>query len=338
MSRDQQTVRDILDHVASQGRSALSAHEALMVCEAYDIPTPEQGSATSAEEAAALAEDLGFPVVLKIDSPEILHKTDARGVATNLTSHADVQNAFSDIVAGAKAFNPDATISGVQVQKMVSGTTEVIVGAVTDPTFGKLTAFGLGGTLVEVLGDMAFRLAPTSVDEAGSMLDDITGAEILNGVRGAAPVDRDALTSIIEKVGALVADFPEIDELDLNPVFASATGATAVDVRILTDFNPEPARFRPAHEDILSAMRRIMQPDGVAVIGASAEDGKIGNSVMKNLIDGGYAGEIYPIHPKAEEILGLKCHASVVDVPGNIDIAIFCIPGAIRGGRAGGGR
>ncbi len=326
LSPDQKRVRKILDHVASEGRTVLSASETLMVCNAYSIPTPEQGQATSADQAVALAEDMGFPVVLKIDSPEILHKTDAGGVATNLTSQDDVRNAFSRIVAGAKAFNPDATISGVQVQKMQSGTTEVIIGAVTDPTFGKLTAFGLGGTLVEVLGDMTFRLAPTTADEAASMLDDIAGAEILNGVRGAAPVDRSALTSIIGKVSALIADFPEIDQMDLNPVLASANGATAVDVRILTDFEPGPVRSRPSHEEILSAMQHIMQPDGVAVIGASAEEGKIGNSVMKNLIDGGYSGEIYPIHPKAEEILGRKCHASVVDVPGNIDIAIFCIP------------
>lgn len=326
MSRDQQAVRNILDRVKSDGRSSLTADEARLLCVAYEIPTPEQGLATSADEAAELSDNIGYPVVLKIESADILHKTDAGGVVTNLATSAAVREAFEEIIKRAKDFNANATIIGVQVQQMLPKATEVIVGAVTDPTFGKLTAFGLGGILVEVLGDMTFRLAPTPADQALSMLDDIKGAEILKGLRGALPVDRLALASIVENVGALTSDFPEIDELDLNPVMATSDGAVAVDVRILTDFNPKPARFRPSHEEILSAMRRIMQPNGVAVIGASAEDGKIGNSVMKNLIDGGYEGGIYPIHPREQEILGRKCHASVLDVPGNIDIAIFCIP------------
>jgi acetyl coenzyme A synthetase (ADP forming)-like protein len=124
----------------------------------------------------------------------------------------------------------------------------------------------------------------------------------------------------------LVHDFPEISEMDLNPIFARPDGATAVDVRIVMDFHPAPARYRPSQDEILQAMRRIMQPDAVAVIGASPEDGKIGNSVMKNLINGGYEGSIYPIHPRAEEILDKKCYKSVMDIPGDVDIAIFCIP------------
>lgn len=326
MSQDQQTVRTILDTVKSEGRLSLSASEAREVCEAYGIPTPEQGLATTADQAESMADAIGYPVVVKIESPDILHKTDAGGVITNLSSAADVRHAYEFIMACARAYDENASVTGVQVQKMLSDSTEVIIGAVTDPTFGKLTAFGLGGTLVEVLDDVTFRLAPTSEEQALSMMDDIAGAQVLAGARGAAPVDRAALASIVESVGALISDFPEIDELDLNPVFAFNEGATAADVRILMDFSPNEERFRPSHDEILAAMQRIMQPDGVAVIGASAEDGKIGNSVMKNLIDGGYEGGIYPIHPKAKEILGRKCHESVVDVPGNIDIAIFCIP------------
>ena len=121
-------------------------------------------------------------------------------------------------------------------------------------------------------------------------------------------------------------DFPAIHEMDLNPVFANSTGATAVDVRIVVDFAAPQQRYRPAQEEILRAMRRIMQPDARQVIGATPEDGKIGNSVMKNLINGGYQGAIYPIHPRAEEILERQCYKSVLDVPGEIDIAIFCIP------------
>ena len=202
----------------------------------------------------------------------------------------------------------------------------MIIGAVTDPAFGKLVAFGLGGVLVEVLKDVTFRLAPASAQEASSMLDSIAAAEILRGVRGGKPVDREALAAMIERVSALVADFPEIAEMDLNPVFASERGATAADVRIVLDFKPAAARYRPREATVVAQMNRIMKPEAVAVIGASAENGKIGNSVMKNLINGGYQGHIYPIHPSAESILGHKAYKSVKDVPGEIDLAVFAIP------------
>jgi acyl-CoA synthetase (NDP forming) len=202
----------------------------------------------------------------------------------------------------------------------------VIVGAVTDPSFGKLVAFGLGGVLVEVMKDITFRLAPASREDALSMLDGIQAAEMLKGVRGSEPVSRDALASLIHAVSLLISDFPEIAEMDLNPVFATAKGATAADVRIVCDWNPAPARFRPKHEDIVRDMNRIMKPDAVAVIGASGETGKIGNSVMKNLINGGYKGKIYPINPSADEIMGLKAYKSVKDVPGTVDVAVFAIP------------
>jgi acetyl coenzyme A synthetase (ADP forming)-like protein len=139
-------------------------------------------------------------------------------------------------------------------------------------------------------------------------------------------VNRDSLASLIQKVGELVSDFPEIAEMDLNPVFATADGATAADVRIVVDFAPKESRHRPREEDIVRQMNRIMKPDAVAVIGASAEEGKIGNSVMKNLINGGYQGKIYPIHPKADKIMGLTAYKSVKDVPSEIDVAVFAIP------------
>ena len=326
MNYDQATAREVLDGVKASGRTALSAVEAKRVADAYSIPTPREGLATSVEEVVRLANDIGYPVVMKIESPDILHKTDAGCVLKDLVDAAAAEAAYHSIRDNARSYDADATISGVQVQQQLPASQEVIVGAATDPAFGKLVAFGLGGVLVEVLKDVTFRLAPTSHEQAAGMLDDIAGSAVLNGVRGAPPVDRNALASLIENVGALVTDFPEISEMDLNPVFVSDEGAIAVDVRILCSFEPLVPRYRPAHDDILSAMKRIMQPDAVAVIGASAEDGKIGNSVMRNLIDGGYAGDLYPIHPKADVILDRQCYKSVVDVPGSIDIAIFCIP------------
>ncbi|GAC1343617.1 MAG: acetate--CoA ligase family protein [Acetobacteraceae bacterium] len=319
------TVRKILDQVRTDGRDSLTAPEGKLVCDAYGISVPQEGVATSADDAVKLASSMGT-VVLKIVSPDILHKTEAGGVLVGLKTPDDIRRGYDTILANAKKYKADAKIIGIQVQQMIDGGQEVIVGAVTDDSFGKLVAFGLGGVLVEVLKDITFRLAPATNEDALSMMDGLQAAEMLKGVRGSEPVSREAVSTLIVRVSELVSDFPEIAEMDLNPVFASAKGAIAADVRIVVDFAPKPPRPRPAHDDIVRAMNRIMRPDSVAVIGASAEDGKIGNSVMKNLINGGYQGKIFPIHPKADTILGHKAYKSVKDVAEVIDVAVFAIP------------
>lgn len=326
MSSAKESVRKILDQVKADNRTSLTAPEGKLVCDAYGIPVPKEGLAKSAGEAATVAGGIGFPVVMKIVSPDILHKTEAGGVVVGVKAAAEAEQAYDAIIASARRYKADARIDGVQVQKMLPGGTEVIVGAITDGSFGKLVAFGLGGVLVEVLKDITFRLAPASKAEALSMLDGIKAHELLQGARGGDPVNREALAEVIVKVSQLVSDFPEIVELDLNPVFATKSDAVAADVRVVVDFDYKPRPAPRSNEEIVAAMSRIMQPKAVAVIGASAEDGKIGNSVMKNLINGGYKGEIYPIHPKAPDILGYKAYKSVKDVPGVIDVAVFAIP------------
>ena len=326
MTFDKNAVRRILDQAKTAGREALTAPEARGVCEAYGIAIPKEGVAKTAEEAVKLAAGIGFPVVMKIVSPQILHKTEAGGVLVGVKSAEQAAAGYASIIANARKHDAEAEILGVQVQQMLTGGQEVIIGAVTDPAFGKLVAFGLGGILVEVLKDITFRLAPATGEDALSMLDGIAAAEILRGVRGARPVDRAALAGMIERVSSLVSDFPEISEMDLNPVFATDHGATAADVRIVLDFKPAAVRYRPSRELIVAQMNRIMRPTAVAVIGASSENGKIGNSVMKNLINGGYQGAIHPIHPSADVIMGKKAYKSVKDVPGGIDIAVFAIP------------
>ncbi len=326
MTKDKSKVRQILDAVKAAGRDSLTAPEGKLVCDAYGISVPQEWVVTTAAEAKTLASTMGFPVVMKIVSPDILHKTEAGGVIVGVNSAEEAARSFDAIIANAKKYKADAAIIGVQIQQMIKGGQEVIVGAITDDSFGKLVAFGLGGVLVEVLKDITFRLAPATRDDALSMLDGIQAAEMLKGVRGGDPVNREALADLIVAVSELVSDFPEISEMDLNPVFTSKNGAIAADVRIVVDFAVKTPRHRPAEKDVLASMNRIMQPKALAVIGASAEDGKIGNSVMKNLINGGYKGDIYPIHPRAEEIMGYKAYKSVKDVPGEIDTAVFAIP------------
>jgi acetyl coenzyme A synthetase (ADP forming)-like protein len=332
MSNSKDAVRKILDLVKAEKRTSLTAPEGKLVCDAYGIPVPKEGVAKSAGEAAKIATDMGFPVVMKIVSPDILHKTEAGGVVVGVKTAADVEKNYAAILANARKYKSDARIEGIQIQQMLLGGQEVIVGAVTDGSFGKLVAFGLGGVLVEVLKDITFRLAPATKQDALSMLDGIQAHEMLKGVRGSEPANRDAIADIIVNVSKLITDFPDIAEMDLNPVFATKTSAIAADVRIVVDFAPKPPRPRPNHDDIVRQMNRIMKPKAVAVIGASSESGKIGNSVMKNLINGGYKGEIFPIHPKADEILGKKVYRSVKDVPGEVDIAVFAIPASLVAG------
>jgi acetyl coenzyme A synthetase (ADP forming)-like protein len=322
----QKIVRQILDAVKASGRDALTAPEGKLICDAYGITVPQEGLAKSAADAKKLAREIGYPVVMKIVSPDILHKTEAGGVVVGIKNEDEALQAYDHILANARKYKAHAQLVGVQVQQMVHGGVEVIIGAVTDNSFGKLVAFGLGGVLVEVLKDITFRLAPATKSDALSMLDGIQASQMLKGVRGSDAVSRDALAHLIVQVSELVSDFPEISELDLNPVFASKHGAIAADVRMVVDFAPKTPRYRPPESEVLASMSRIMQPKAVAVIGASNEAGKIGNSVMKNLINGGYQGHIYPIHPSAPEIMGHKAFKSVKDVPGDIDTAVFAIP------------
>ena len=327
MAYRQQEVRAVLDEVKAQGRKSLTAPECKTVCDAYGIPLPQEGLATSADEAAQIASSIGFPVVMKIVSPDILHKTEAGGVLVGVSTPDQAKSGYNSIIDNARAYKSDASVTGVQIQQMLVGDAqEVIVGAVTDSSFGKLVAFGLGGILVEVLKDITFRLAPASKDDALSMLDGIQAAEVLRGVRGAEAVDREGLASIIVNVSNLVNDFPEIQEVDLNPILARADGATAVDALVSVNFDPPKQLYRPSQEEIIAAMKPIMNPRSVAVIGASDGEGKIGNSVMKNLINGGYPGEIHPVNPKADEILGKKAFKSVLDIPGDVDLAVFAVP------------
>jgi acetyl coenzyme A synthetase (ADP forming)-like protein len=320
-------VGEVLEAARTEGRTSLSAPEAKRVCDAYGIAVPREGLATSTYEAVTIAEDIGFPVVLKIVSPDILHKTEAGGVLVGLTSADDVSAGYETIVENARSYDANAEVTGVQVQQMLSEGTEVLIGAVTDPTFGPVVTFGIGGVLVEVMRDVTFRLAPTSRADALEMVDGIRAAEVLRGVRGRAGVDRYALAATIEAVSELVADFPEITEVDLNPVLASEEGAVAVDARFVVSFEPfddRPPRY--SREEILRVMTSLMRPRAIAVVGASDSEGKIGNSVMRNLVDGGFAGEIYPVNPKASEILGKRCYPDVTELPDGVDVAVFAIP------------
>ena len=213
------------------------------------------------------------------------------------------------------------------MQELLPQGQEVIVGAVTDPTFGKVVAFGLGGVLVEVLKDVTFRLAPVGRRTRRCRCWTRSGRRrSCAGCAARRPVDRWALAEQIRRVSELVADFPEIAEVDLNPVIATPEGAMAADIRVILaeEVAEAAAQVHARGDPHLHAPADAAA--SVAVIGASNEQGKIGNSVMRNLIDGGFSGEIHPVNPKADDILGRKAYKSVTDVPGEVDVAVFAIP------------
>ncbi len=223
----------IIESARAEGRTLLTEIEAKQVLEDAGVRVSPARLATTADDAAQMADALGYPVVLKVVSQQITHKSDVGGVELGLASAADVRVAFARIVASAKQHQPDATIDGVAVQRMEPAGIEVIVGMTKDPQFGPVLMFGLGGVLVEVLKDVAFRVVPINERDARQMIHEIKGYPLLEGYRGHDPADVAKLEQLLLKVSSFVEQHPEVAELDLNPVFAYKDDAMAVDARIV---------------------------------------------------------------------------------------------------------
>jgi len=239
---DRQATRAVLDKVRAAGRMTIGDSEARQILSAYGLPIPKSEIAATQEEAMEIARQIGYPVVLKIASPDILHKTDIGGVKVGLRSAEDVRDAFELMVYRAQRYVPEAHIWGCLVQEMApAGGQEVLVGMNRDPQFGPLVTFGLGGIYVETLRDVTFRVAPFSVQEAEAMLGEIRAHALLDGVRGQPPLDKAAIVDALLRIGQLVQDFPEIAELDINPLIVyprrqgDQPSAIAIDMRLVLD-------------------------------------------------------------------------------------------------------
>ena len=226
-------MNELIAAARARGRSQLTEVEAKDLLGAAGVPVAETRLATTADEAAAAADAIGYPVVMKVVSPEIAHKSDIGGVVLNVGDADAVRATFDQINAAVTSAAPDAEIDGIAVQAMVPQGIEVIVGATTDPQFGPVMMFGLGGVFVEVMKDVAFRIVPLEERDAAQLVREIKGFPLLEGARGTEPADLDALQSLILKVSEAVEANPEIAELDLNPVFAYPDGAMAVDAHIV---------------------------------------------------------------------------------------------------------
>jgi len=303
-------------------RTLLSEAEGYALLETYGIPVPRYALAATPEEAEAKATAIGFPLVAKIVSPQVVHKSDAGGVITGITSPEAAKKAFAAITANVRAAYPGAEIRGVILEAEQAQGLELIVGGKTDAAFGKVLTIGMGGTLVELLRDVAIRILPVDEDGILAMVRSLKGHPLIAGYRHAAPRDEAAFVRITGALVRMFLEHPEISEFDINPVILYGEGCCAVDARIYIDDTPEPAPVEgtggPAPAGLLSGIR------SVAVVGASQDPDKVGYAICRNMLP--FSGDLYPVNPKSPTILGKTAYPSLTAIPGPVDAAVIAIP------------
>ncbi len=298
----------------------LSEAEGYEILAKYDIPVPKFKIVNSAEEAGDVAEGIGFPVVMKIVSPQIVHKSDAGGVVTSIGTKEVAQAAFNRIVSSAKEYNPDAKIDGVIIEEQAGPGLELIIGGKTDPSFGKVITFGIGGTLVELLKDVTLRILPVTEDDAREMVREIKSYPLISGYRGSKPKDEETLVQAIINVCRFFEENEKVKEFDINPLRLYESGACAVDSRIIMTDEKKKVK-KVTRPDI---PLEYFNPRSVAVIGASDEPTKMGYAVMHNLLH--FPGQLYPVNNKRDTIQGLKAYASIKDIEAPVDMAVITVP------------
>jgi len=282
------------------------------------IPVIDGILAHTDAEAAEAAGRLGFPVALKICSEAVPHKTERGGVSLNIKDTAALERAVREM----KKRFPDIPFA-LLVQKMARPGTELILGCRRDPVFGPIVLAGIGGIFTEIFRDSVIELAPVDEEDAPAMLRRLKGVALLDGYRSREPLDVAAIAKSLSALSRLIADRPDIAEIDINPFIAYPQGAVAVDALVRLDgASPAPARKRPSPATIAP----FFQPSSMAVIGASRSPGKGGNIILRNLQKAGFKGALYPINPTVKEILGLPSYARVSDVPGPVETAMVVIP------------
>ncbi|OPY76840.1 MAG: succinyl-CoA synthetase subunit alpha [Syntrophorhabdus sp. PtaU1.Bin058] len=310
---------EILRRARVEGRSGLMEHESKLILENAGIRTTGGMIASSEDEAVKMSGRLGYPVVLKIASPDVIHKTDSGGVRLNLKGDGDVRNAYRDILSCFK----NEKIIGVSVQKMAPAGIEAIIGVTRDASFGPVLMFGLGGIFAEVLKDVTFRILPINEDAVSEMIEEIKGCALLKGYRGQS-VDIPALKELLLEVSNLAVAHPGIRELDLNPVLLYPSGYLAADARIFVD--PAGADTLPEVSAAKGDLYALFYPRSIAVLGATDSQGKLGYNVMRNLLTHRFPGRLYPVNHRKETLLGLKTYPSILDVEDPVDVAIIIVP------------
>jgi acetyl coenzyme A synthetase (ADP forming)-like protein len=299
----------------------LPEFEGFQILKQNGISVPEYEFVTSHEEAVTAAERIGYPVVIKVVSPQVIHKSDAGGVALNLSSPEAVKAALVQMDNRVKSTVLDAEISGYMVVREVAAGTEFLIGGRTDPSFGKIITVGMGGILVELLHDFSMRVLPVSYDQYQEMIREMSGYKLITGFRGRKPLDEEALVTLLHKAGTMFFENDEIIEFDINPVILYEKGAFAVDARIYVKSGETSVAKPPV---ILPPVPDILHPKSIAVVGASKTPGKVGYAVFRNLLN--FKGKLYPVNPQAEDILGIPVYKTLSDIPEPVEMVVVAIP------------
>jgi acyl-CoA synthetase (NDP forming) len=321
-------VSSVISSARSSGRSVLTEIESKRVLHSLGLPVVVPEAAATADDAVQAASRIGFPVVLKVLSPDVSHKSDVGGVELNLDSEAAVREAFARIRRNLAAKARDARFEGVAVQPMARAGIELIAGTFRDPRFGAMVMVGLGGVLVETMNDTALGLAPIGGREASAMLEQLRGARILQGVRGQPGADIDAIVSLLESVSGIAATHPDIAEMDLNPVVAYEDGLAILDARIVT---ADTTAGTPHHEDPHRAARlknleRAFNPRAVVVIGDKRAGGYMWLRAMAQLKGKLYSVQIDPNEIPGIEAMGVENRKSLAEIAEPIDYAVSAVP------------
>ncbi len=328
---DQQTIDQVIAQAVAAGRSALSEIESKRVLAAAGIAIIIPEFAASADEAATVAARIGFPVVLKVHSPEVSHKSEVGGVVLNLRNESDVREAFDRVRRGLAERLPDARFEGVVIEPQSPAGVELIAGISRDERFGPLVVVGLGGIFVEVLHDTSMRLAPIDRNEARAMLKELRGAPILNGVRGARPSDIDAVAALLATLSELAVSRDDIMEMDLNPIVAYERGVAVLDARVLVAAGgaqkpATPANDPERHRQRIDNLRHAFEAKAVAVIGDKRVGGYLWLRAMKRFTGKLYSIQIDPNEIPGIEEMGITNLKSLAEVPERIDYAVSAVP------------
>jgi len=318
------SITKIFDEVIKTDHKVITEDISKEILKKYKISVPRYYLATSSQQAVKVAKRLGFPLVMKVVSPQILHKTDVGGIKVGIDNVVDVKKTFNDmyrLFSKKKCVN----VKGILLEKMVPRGVEIIVGIQNDPQFGPVIMVGLGGVLTEVFKDVAFRMLPITTSDAKSMLNELKGSQLLQGFRGSKSIDMNILAKALVKIGKLGVDNADyINSIDFNPLIIYPKSYNVVDAKIILNSRIKKNSISKEKANI-NFIERFFTSKSVALVGASAKRGKIGNLILENLVKHDYHGKVYPINPKEKSILGIKCYPSLDAIKEKVDLVIVCV-------------
>lgn len=318
------SVKKVFEETIQTDHKVITEELSKSILKTYGVKVPPFALVTSAEDAVKQAKKIGFPLVMKVVSPQILHKTDVGGVKVGLDNVNDVKKTFKDMY-GRLSKKKGVDVKGILLEKMVPKGVELIVGVQNDSQFGPVIMVGLGGIMTEVMKDVAFRMLPISTSDAKSMLNELKGSALLKGFRGSESIDTNMVAKMLVQIGKLgVENADYINSIDFNPVVVYPKSHFVVDAKIILNNKIKKNSISKAKPNIES-METFFTPESVALVGASATPGKIGNSVLIALGKQDYKGKVYPINPKQESILGIKCYPSLDAINEKVDLVVVCI-------------